>query len=94
MKVYNMKSKKTGKAIANQFIIIDGNKIYFQSYDTIIAVFDAFDLTLDNNAENYSKTTSKYLAQFIYTYYVNAWYGMTLKEFLKNGVYRRANLNA
>ena len=94
MKVKNMISKKTGKAIPNQFIITDGNKTYFQSYDTIIAVFDSFDLTLDNNAENYSRTTSKYLAQFIYTYYVASWYGKTLKEFLKNGVYRRANLNA
>lgn len=76
MRVHNMVSKKTGREIANQFIIEDGIgescKICFQSYNTIIAVFDPAinggELTLDNNAENYSRTTSKYLYQFITEY--------------------------
>ena len=28
---------RTGKPVANQFIIIDGGDLYFQSYSTIIA---------------------------------------------------------
>ena len=94
MKVYNMTSPRTGKAVANQFIITDEDKTFFQSYSTTIAVFDAFDLTLDNEAEHYSKTTSKYLWKFLCTYYAANLRETTLKEFLKSGIYRRADLNA
>lgn len=76
MKVRNLTSKRTGRNVPNQFIIEDGigenRKVCFQSYNTIVAVFDSVinggELTLDNNAENYSRTTSKYLYQFIAEY--------------------------
>ena len=37
MKVENMTSNK-GNKIANQFIIYDDDKVYFQSYDSTIAL--------------------------------------------------------
>ena len=88
MKVYNMTSNSTGREVANQFIIEDGGKIYFQSYSTIIAVKEAGKITIDNNAENYSRTTSKYLYQFLNTNRKN------LLQDVKEGRIIRANLNA
>lgn len=40
VKVENMVSNSSGREIVNQFIIRDGNKIIFQSYNSIIAVID------------------------------------------------------
>ena len=88
MKVYNMTSNSTGREIANQFIIEDGEKVYFQSYRTIIAMKQAGKITIDTNAENYSRTTSKYLYQFLGTNRKN------LLQDVKAGRIIRANLNA
>lgn len=87
MKVYNMTSNNTGREVSNQFIIEDGGKIYFQSYQTIIAVKENGKITIDNNAENYSRTTSKYLYQFLNTNRKN------LLQDVKAGRIIRANLN-
>lgn len=88
MKVRNMISNNTGREIANQFIIEDGNKVYFQSYQTIIAKKEAGKITIDTDAENYSKTTSKYLYQFLNTD------RKSLLQDVKAGRIIRANLNA
>ncbi len=77
MKVYNM-TGRTGREVANQFIMYEkgnganGNFIkreIFQSYSTVIAERiiwnDRVDITLDGEMWNYSKTTSKYLSQFL-----------------------------
>ena len=88
MKVYNMTSYNTGREIANQFIIEHEGKVYFQSYQTIIAMKEAGKVTIDTNAENYSRTTSKYLYQFLNTNRKN------LLQDVKEGRIVRANLNA
>lgn len=88
MKVYNMTSNSTGREIANQFIIEDGGKVYFQSYQTIIAVEEAGKITIDTNAENYSRTTLKYLYQFLNTD------RKSLLQDIKEGRIIRENLNA
>lgn len=67
--VENMVSDK-GNSVPNQFIITLGNHKYFQSYDKIICVIDSFPyeasvITLDNNWDEHSKTTSKYLCKFL-----------------------------
>ena len=92
MKVRNMTSNKTGREVANQFIITDdqGNT-YFQSYKTIIAKVPPGhplhgEVILDPNW-GYSKTTGKYRNQFL---------GETKKETeakIKNGTYIVTNLN-
>ena len=76
MKVKNITSNN-GNKIANQFIIIDndkmGNKIeYFQSYNSIIVKriydnidYDVVETFLDSKYWNYSTTTSKYRNIFL-----------------------------
>ena len=65
MKVENMVSSR-GKYVPNQFIITDDKgREFFQSYETIIAIKDKGKITLDNNALEYSRTTSKYLYMFL-----------------------------
>jgi hypothetical protein len=71
LKVKNMVSDRSGREIPNQFIIrnIDNSKIYFQSYDSLIAEWDYSTqrLTLGRHFD-YSRTTSKYLHQWIDEY--------------------------
>lgn len=62
-----------GNAVKNQVIIFSGDCdqfVVFQSYDSIICEYDKDMkiLTLDNNAFDYSKTTSKYLNLFLQNY--------------------------
>ena len=40
MKVENMTSSRSGREVANQFIIRDDTRIVFQSYDSTIAIID------------------------------------------------------
>ena len=42
----------TGQPVVNQFVVTDGDKKWFQSYDTIIAVIDNGQVTLDKNKWN------------------------------------------
>lgn len=63
MKVENMTSTN-GNKVANQFIIRDGKRIIFQSYDSTIAVIECGRITLDKNLWNCSRTTSKYRNMF------------------------------
>lgn len=85
MKVKNMISAK-GNTVANQFIIVDDNATYFQSYNTIIAKNESGKITLDNDW-NYSRTTSKYRSQFL-----NENTSETRKK-IESGVYQITNLN-
>jgi len=63
--VRNMTSHRSGEAVKNQFIItLDDASEVFQSYDTVIAR-KGYTTTLDHNALDYSRTTSKYLYQFL-----------------------------
>lgn len=88
MKVRNVTSNSTGREIANQFIIEHEGKVYFQSYATIIAMKEAGKITIDTSAENYSRTTSKYLYQFLDTD------RKSMLQDVKAGRIVRANLNA
>ena len=67
MKITNMKSTK-GNKVANQFILEFGNFTAFQSYTTLIAVYDHKNDTLYQDENFYSVTTSKYLNMFIKQY--------------------------
>lgn len=71
MKVRNMVSTN-GNTIANQFIIEDGNKLIFQSYHSTICVIDKQCDTVTLGYDwDYSRTTMKYLNQFLNTYVCN-----------------------
>jgi len=72
IKTYSMTSTKTGNPVANQFEIYTPEGKYFQSYRSIIAFVDKFgQIMLDEYYHDYSRTTSKYLTQFL---------GMNTKE--------------
>lgn len=71
----------------NQFIITDGAKSIFQSYQSVIAIKENEKVTLDSRYWDYSKTTGKYRNQFL---------NETKKETevkIKEGVYTLADLN-
>ena len=86
MKVYNMTSNN-GNKVANQFIIEDKNKTYFQSYNSIIVLNKNGKITLDSYYWDYSVTTGKYRNQFL-----NEGIAETRKK-IKEGIYKLANLN-
>jgi len=86
MIVRNLRSSK-GNKVPNQFVIATENKIFFQSYNFIIAMVQGGVIYLDPVYYNYSKTTSKYLYMFL---------NMTKKEMqdkLKSGEIQFKNLN-
>ena len=64
MKVSNLLSS-SGNKVANQFIIETDNKIFFQSYNSMIAEVCNGKIYLDPVYYKYSKTTSKYLNRFL-----------------------------
>tara|TARA_B100001939_G_scaffold329369_1_gene325563 strand:- start:21856 stop:22146 length:291 start_codon:yes stop_codon:yes gene_type:complete len=66
VKVYNMVSS-SGNKIANQFEIQTDDGLYFQSYDSIIAVKpnDGSKIILDEYYWDYSRTTGKYRNIFL-----------------------------
>tara|TARA_Y100000401_G_scaffold78995_1_gene64553 strand:- start:985 stop:1260 length:276 start_codon:yes stop_codon:yes gene_type:complete len=88
MKVQNMTSNN-GNKIANQFIIYDGDKTYFQSYNSIIVMKDNLNnkIYLDSTFWNYSNTTAKYRNKFL-----NEKINNTRKK-LREGVYILTDLN-
>lgn len=57
MKVYEQPAK-------NQYFITDGNKRIFQSYNSIIAIWENGKITLGRNWD-YSQTTGRYRNQFL-----------------------------
>ena len=63
MKVENMENNE-GRAIPNQFVIRRDGDTCFQSYQSLIAIWDGDKLTLGQDWD-YSVTTSKYLYRFI-----------------------------
>lgn len=84
MKVENMKSARTGKAIPNQFLIRDKGYIWFQSYKSTIGVVTPDNiLLLDKDKWNYSVTTAKYRNAFVATYF-NSKYAS--RDGIKEGV--------
>lgn len=93
MKVYNMTSSRTGNAVANQFDIEDSanKKQYFQSYESLIAVYDreTHILTLGRDWD-YSRTTLKYLHQWMEEHFLTVClfgcYGKTFSQTVRNAM--------
>lgn len=62
MQIYNLNVNE--KAVNNQYVIIDGCKQIFKSYDTIIAEYDGAKITVFDGWD-YSKTTLKYFCHWL-----------------------------
>ena len=70
MKVYNMKSPKSGKPVANQFVIANERRLVFQSYKSMIVDIDFGKSTITFGKDwNYSVTTAKYRNEFLSKYF-------------------------
>ena len=107
MKVYNLKSVRTGKAVPNQFVIAHEGKVYFQSYETVICFVDGCNgVYIDNgesydasrneyHAEEFSRTTNKYLLIFLQAYTGFDFKSMKeVEKATKDGRIKLVNLNA
>lgn len=87
----NLTSPRTGRAVANQFVIYvatkKGRKKVFKSYETVVAVVDESGcVTLDKSYRK-SITTEKYLTQFLGNTKLER------KELIEQNVYKLADLN-
>lgn len=94
LEVKNLTSSRSGCAVANQFIIFDYTNgiITFQSYTSCIADYNMNTKKLVLYPKyNYSRTTSKYLYQFL-TEYTNNYIlekitcKKELEEAINNGI--------
>ena len=90
LKVRNMTSSR-GNTVPNQFILAGHNVSFFQSYDSTIAkeeyTANGKEVTLDQVYWDYSRTTAKYLGQFL---------GESMKDVrrkVKDGTYKLDDLN-
>lgn len=73
MHVTNMNSPRTGKPVANQFIITDGRTEVFQSYASTIATIDHDARTITIGEDwDYSITTGKYRNLFFKDVYFDS----------------------
>lgn len=88
--IEQMTSSRSGKNIPNQFIIRTDKGVYFQSYDSVIALKtfgENHKVYLDADKWDYSRTTGKYRNDFLRE---------TKKETeakIKSGEYILTNLN-
>lgn len=65
MKVRNLEGTR-GNAVVNQFVIEEGRKTWFQSYDSIIVEIDRENEKIIVGCDwDYSRTTTKYLKIFL-----------------------------
>lgn len=67
--VIPLKSTRSGRPVANHYVMASGNTFLFQSYESLIAVYDKESCTLTLGKDwDYSVTTMKYLNQFLREY--------------------------
>lgn len=65
----NLEIPRTGRKVPNQFVTEIDNKVYFQSYQSLIAVIDNKEKTIILTPDwNYSNTTAKYRNEFFKAY--------------------------
>ena len=83
-----------GNVATSQGVIRVGNDKYFQSYDTIIAAKENGVVTLDEKDWNCSKTTLKYLYQFLRNFcYIEVYSKRDLMKLIEEGEINLQNLN-
>lgn len=96
-KISNFKSPRSGRPVANQFIIKGTSKLInkkeykgtaFQSYKSLITLkTDCGKVFLDESTWDYSTTTGKYRNEFL-----NEGINRT-REKIESGIYKLVNLN-
>lgn len=89
VKVVQMTSPRSHRAVANQFIISTDDGEFFQSYQSIIAFreWGTGKTTLDERYWDYSTTTGKYRNEFLGEGIADT------RRKIENGTYKFADLN-
>ena len=94
VRVGNMTSPRTGKPVRNQFVVESGRYSFFQSYGSLIGVYDkkARRVTLGCKWD-YSQTTLKHLHKWLESDAFNVWAyirdkyaGRTLSATIQNAI--------
>jgi len=104
IKTYNLKSPRTGNAVANQFeieIVRSYNNfrtLYFQSYASTICKLHLnnkgeWAVYLDSKDWDYSRTTLKYLRVFLDKYTCFNGLRKDIRNNIEKGIYKLTNLN-
>lgn len=88
MRVVNLLSPRSGRAVPNQFSIKAEGAKFFKSYESIIIkICSDGSVFLDEEYWDYSSTTSKYRNIFL------GEDTATIKQKVKQGIYKLQNLN-
>lgn len=87
LKVKNMVSNRSGRPVANQFMIQVGNMLYFQSYESVVCVVDTTNhLVCFGRNWDYSVTTLKYLVQFLSENGISLPAGKSRSDSIRKGI--------
>lgn len=82
-------SNRTGEAVKNQYVISAPGVYAFQSYNSLIAVYDIEHNMLTLGCDfDYSVTTSKYLHQFLKDYCYSIYRELPSGKSLKDTLYK------
>lgn len=74
LRVINMQSPSTGKPVSNQFVIDSRRYSFFQSYESLIAIYDKKERSVTLGCKwDYSRTTMKYLHKWLESDAFNVW---------------------
>ena len=74
VKISNMTSPRTGNPVSNQFSIESDRYSFFQSYESLVAIYDKKERRITLGcAWNYSMTTRKYLHEWLESDAFSAW---------------------
>ena len=94
VRVINMKSPSTGKPVSNQFVVESDRYSFYQSYKSLIGVYDKKKRRITLGTKwDYSHTTLKYLHKWLESDAFNAWAyirdeyaGRTLSETIRKAI--------
>lgn len=86
MKVENLTNKQ-GNKVANQFKIEDGNKVAFQSYDSLICEIENNHITF-TRMYDYSPTTSKHRNKFLSDIFMSDIKTADVEKMIKEGSFK------
>ena len=89
--VKNLNSERSGREVANQFVIETTGEYYFQSYNSLVAKvkYTGHGWTLALGPDwDYSRTTMKHLHAFLREYWDCSWNGSAedLRRMAKKGL--------
>lgn len=77
-----------GNAVRNQFVIYENGKITFQSYSTKICTIENGKVSVNRTMWCYSRTTAKYLYQFLRANGINVHGKKDVQKLIDEGTFK------